>query len=402
MDQEPAPRALWVLSEIELPPHGGSAVYTRGLMDALVRQGVSVSAFGISRSTAPHGSAIDWRLVAAQRRRGVLLPAFSRLPLMSARLPVRMMRPQLVELLGERWNVVIISHIMSVWALKPVLRAKAEGLIGDVWYAAQNDEARVWKESLELGTSSWVERLARAWDLPKVQRAQQRLLSGVSIVTTITESDRAALSQGSKRTVVASPGVSTPPGRWLRPAAARPRAVVIAGSLTWRLKLKNLEEFLRSASTSLQNSEIGVVIAGKMQQADMLQLRAQYPWADVRGELDDLRSIYDLGRLAVVPEALGGGFKLKILDYVYSGLAIVSMPCAMEGLPLVADKHYAGGSDAGALIQSVIELIDDCDRIDALAHSARSACEEAFDWDRTGSLLAGLMGGHATKEEMSS
>jgi glycosyltransferase involved in cell wall biosynthesis len=346
-----------------------------------------VTVFGLSDATPPTGSTITWDLVSGQRRaqvRSILSP----LPLMAARLPLPLLRTRLDRHLTGGQELVVLDHLMAVWALRQASRAREAGLVDQIWYASQNEETAVFRAAVSDSGETPARRLARAIDYPKVARAQLHLLRSADLVTAITREDSEALgSRGARRVEVARPGPPELRTALTSRAADRARAVVIAGSFLWRLKVRNLEAFLEASAARLDRANVQVIVAGRIAPRDKVMLTGRFPRARILGEVDDIHAVYSQGRVAVVPELLGGGFKLKTLDYVYSGLPMAALRVAMNGLPLQPNRDYVAADSIAELVEGVLRAIDDPVALDRMADNAARACAGHFDWAETGRAM---------------
>jgi glycosyltransferase involved in cell wall biosynthesis len=86
--------------------------------------------------------------------------------------------------------------------------------------------------------------------------------------------------------------------------------------------------------------------------------------------------------LAVVPLMRGGGTKLKMLEYLASGKAIVSTFKAAEGLDLENEKDLLMSRYPDAeFIQLVLRCIEDENLRKSLAVNARKKAEYLYDWE---------------------
>jgi hypothetical protein len=120
-------------------------------------------------------------------------------------------------------------------------------------------------------------------------------------------------------------------------------------------------------------------------------LAARYPWARFVANVPSVAPYLDAARAGVRPEALGGGFKLKALDYVFRGLPVAALAPAMSGLPMVAGLDAVVADSQAALVREIARCIDDMDFLGAAARSAYNRCQEAFRWEDRGVALAAAM-----------
>jgi glycosyltransferase involved in cell wall biosynthesis len=105
-----------------------------------------------------------------------------------------------------------------------------------------------------------------------------------------------------------------------------------------------------------------------------------HPGLRFHGFVEDLRRLL-AGALVVVPLRVGGGTKLKMIDAMAAGRAIVTTPVGAEGLPL-RDGVEALIRDTATGIASAIRLIqDDAHLRQALGSAARDAVQPLL-WPR--------------------
>ena len=92
-------------------------------------------------------------------------------------------------------------------------------------------------------------------------------------------------------------------------------------------------KFLDCLAVFNEKKPIRVLVAGR----SPLELRnsviQRYGFVTVIGNFKSLSVISNLSRVGVCIDDVGGGFKLKILDYLYMGMPIVGLTSALEGIP---------------------------------------------------------------------
>ena len=102
----------------------------------------------------------------------------------------------------------------------------------------------------------------------------------------------------------------------------------------------------------------------------------------------------------MVSESLGGGFKLKALDYVFNSVTLACLTHNIAGLPLLAGESVITAASEGELARAIVEIIDDGDLLDQYALSAMNRCEAGFSWAASARRLidaAGTAGGPSPK-----
>jgi glycosyltransferase involved in cell wall biosynthesis len=89
-----------------------------------------------------------------------------------------------------------------------------------------------------------------------------------------------------------------------------------------------------------------------------------------------------------MPDEVGGGFKLKLLDYVFGGLPIATIGSQFNDLPLDMDRDAIARENVADLVAAIVEAMDDIPRLEAMRRRALAACEGRFDWAERGARLA--------------
>ena len=82
----------------------------------------------------------------------------------------------------------------------------------------------------------------------------------------------------------------------------------------------------------------------------------------------------------VVPLRIGGGTRLKIFEAMAAGRAVVSTTIGAEGLPGEPGRHLMLADDPASFAQSVVALLHDRERREAMESAARTLVTTHYDW----------------------
>lgn len=100
------------------------------------------------------------------------------------------------------------------------------------------------------------------------------------------------------------------------------------------------------------------------------------------GYVEDLDAYLAAADLAVVPLQQGGGTKLKMLDYLCSGVPPVTTEIGAEGLDLRDGESALIYDDVDeAFVDGIVEVIEDEELRKRLGCSAQELGEEKYHWD---------------------
>jgi glycosyltransferase involved in cell wall biosynthesis len=237
-------------------------------------------------------------------------------------------------------------------------------------------------------------RQAQRLDALKVNRLERALIRSSDFVTAITEEDRDLYTSEwpDKSVDVLSPGYS---GRSLRERNITgdiPRRAVLVGSFDWIAKRINLEEFLRVADPIFAEKGIELQVVGAGDKSYLEQLQSHLRATRFTGTVDRVEDYIDGARIAVLPERIGGGFKLKLLEYVFNRIPVLALRGSVAGTPLTNDSSVLLFPDQAALARGVSQLIDNLALLNRLQNAAYAACRNAFDWESRGRKLITALG----------
>lgn len=102
------------------------------------------------------------------------------------------------------------------------------------------------------------------------------------------------------------------------------------------------------------------------------------------GFQSDLSHVLAPGDVAIAPIRIGGGTRLKLLDFMARGIPTVSTAIGAEGLDAVPDEHLVIADQADEIAAHAVRLFRSPGLGTLLAKRARRFVEERYDWDRIG------------------
>ena len=120
---------------------------------------------------------------------------------------------------------------------------------------------------------------------------------------------------------------------------------------------------------------------------ELLALAARDPRITVTGYVSDIRPFVRRSAVYVVPLRVGGGTRLKVLDAMAMGKAIVSTSIGCEGINAKPDEHLLIADTPETFAQATLTLLRDGSRRLMLGQAARSLVERRYAWN----IVAGLL-----------
>ena len=103
----------------------------------------------------------------------------------------------------------------------------------------------------------------------------------------------------------------------------------------------------------------------------------------IQGWVPDLTPYLDEAAVVVAPLSEGGGMRVKVLETLAAGKALVASPIAVDGLSLGAGDHVVVlASTDSEFAEQIAALLDDPARRVSIARTARTWARDNIDLDR--------------------
>lgn len=158
-------------------------------------------------------------------------------------------------------------------------------------------------------------------------------------------------------------------------------ALVFTGKMDYR---PNMDAMLWFASAVLPQIQRAVptarlYIVGQRPHARLERLRDQ-PGVFITGWVKTVQPFLSAAAVYVAPLRMGSGTRLKLLEAMAAGCAVVATRTAAAGLPPAVTDALVLADHADALANAVIALLHDPDRRAALGRAAQAAVGQHYDW----------------------
>lgn len=128
-------------------------------------------------------------------------------------------------------------------------------------------------------------------------------------------------------------------------------------------------------------------IVGQDPPPELVERARGDPGLRIHGYLDDVRPLVRKAMVYVVPIRVGGGTRLKVLDALAQGKAIVSTSVGCEGIEVIHDDNILIEDDPQAFARLVASLLNDPQRRRTLGAGARKLAVSRYAWGPIGERL---------------
>jgi glycosyltransferase involved in cell wall biosynthesis len=162
------------------------------------------------------------------------------------------------------------------------------------------------------------------------------------------------------------------------------------GAMNYYPNVDAIVYFLREVMPLLKRSHptLKLVIVGSLPPPEV----QRWAGADVvvTGAVDDVRPYLHRARGVVVPLRVGGGTRLKILEAMAMGKAVVSTAVGAEGLAVTDGHDILLANDAESFAVQTRRVLDDDALVGRLGAAARRLVESDYQWKASARKLEAL------------
>jgi glycosyltransferase involved in cell wall biosynthesis len=119
--------------------------------------------------------------------------------------------------------------------------------------------------------------------------------------------------------------------------------------------------------------------------------RLRRPGVTVTGEVADLRPYLDRAAVVAVPIRIGGGTRLKVVESLALGKAIVSSSLGCEGIAVTPGRDLLIADDPRSFAERILELFANEALRRELGRNGRALVEHEYSWDLAGEQIESLL-----------
>jgi glycosyltransferase involved in cell wall biosynthesis len=169
----------------------------------------------------------------------------------------------------------------------------------------------------------------------------------------------------------------------------QPLSLIFAGNMSWYPNAAAMLFFADQVWPRLKVKLPGVRmdLVGANPPLRLLRLAESDPAFRVHGFVPDVRPLMAQAAVYICPIMDGGGTKLKILDALAMGKAIVAHPIACEGINVCNGRNIVFAEEPEEFIAGIAELFHDDERRRRLSQNARRLAESEYSYERIGRKL---------------
>lgn len=397
--EERSLRVLVLDEEIPYPADAGKRIRTWNLLKHLAeRHEIHLLCYGRmeeSTSSALRAARIALHLVEPPRKLGgsslylrLLANLFSPYPFSVAKHYSRRFQQALDDLLaGGDWD--LLQCEWTPYAQFITSPGRTPTLI-----ATHNIESQIWNRRAKH-SAGLVEKCFFGLQGLKMAWFERRALLRATAVTAVTSDDAQWMREWGVRAVTVVPNGVDLEFYLADGNIDNNNEILSVASLDWFPNQDALDYFSSDifplVRQKLPNTILRVV--GRRPPEALKKRLSAIPGIEFVGEVTDVRPYIDRASVIVVPLRIGGGSRLKILEALAAGKAVVSTSIGAEGLGLKPEKHLLIADSSVEFARRVVEVLNSKETRQRLGQSGREIVCEQFGWNGIATRLEGAWRG---------
>lgn len=404
-------RCLWLTRQDPFAANSGELIYSSGLMRALANSGASICMLGYSAADSANReeTAIPQNvdlITAGPVPSRTIKNFLTSLPSDADRLRSKKLSREVVQQLSaNRYDAFIVDHAALGWAIDHLSNYSGKHRPRLV-YISHNCEAIVRKQIADHCQDGLAKRSVMQIDAGKYARLERRLCEAADLITSITPQDRLEYQSWlpEKKIIDLMPGYehAMPPADGHEITADTPRRVLMVGSFEWIAKRHNLETLLAAANPVFEAEGIELQVVGKANTDYARDIENRFSCASFHANVASVEPYLKQARMGLIAETVGGGFKLKTLEYAFNRLPIAALRNALGGIELANGNDAIVEDSLPELVTSMVNHIDDFNFLNGAASETAERFAGAFHWGDRGAAfydaLRSLLPGDAENE----
>ena len=382
-------RILQLCNKVPWPPKDGGAIATLTLTKGFSLLGHQVSM--LAMNTNKHHTnldeipeslrtAIDFKLIDVPAEisiKGLISNLlFSDLPYNAARFINQDFSLQLIQILKDKTFDIIQLEGLYLCPYIPLIRQHSNAKIA---YRSHNIEYEIWERGEKLAKG--FKRIYLNILKKRLKRFELSYLNAYDLLVSITDRDGKILDElgNTKARHTSQTGIDFSS---LIPNAKNLEypSLFHLGALDWAPNQEGILWFINNCWAKLRelHPHIKLYIAGR-NAPEWFEKKLKVEGIQYLGEVEDGYEFMNSKAIMVVPLHSGSGMRIKIIEGMALGKAIVSTSIGSEGIPTTSGKNIKIANTPDLFIDSISELITDKPSFEAICKNSVDFIHENFD-----------------------
>ena len=277
-------------------------------------------------------------------------------------------------LLKDQYDVVQLESLYMapyIDAIRSVSKAK-------IVFRPHNIEYKIWQR-LAKNTANPIKKIYLNILTKQLKKYEQGILNKVDLLLPLTWEDAQILTnmQCRKSMMVLPIGVNA--NDYAEVPQPNNQVVFHLGAMDWLPNVEGIRWFVKKVWPLVlkENKHAVLSLAGKGMPTDLLALNNER--IKVADYISDAPAFFKDGQVMVVPLLSGSGMRVKIIEGMAMGKAIVTTSIGLEGIIAQHQKELLVADSAEDFAAAVVQLLNDNSLVERLGNEARDLVQARYD-----------------------
>jgi hypothetical protein len=348
---------LYITYENPFSRNTGDSIYTANIIDALIdlECKVDIIYFNTNLIEPNLNDALVLKFGSVKmvdfKKKSPLVFVFSSKPGMIVNRESKLYLSELKKILdNNNYDNIFINHQKMLFVVPLLLDLNHQSKL---IFNAHNAEYLLSRNNA-VNSTSFLKKIVYCLDAYKTKKYEYKWLNKLNLITAISEHDENYFKENfSPKTDILRPVFTSLKN--INNKTFNYKELIIAGTFGWGPKRENLISFLKATNFSkLEKNGFKLTIVGRADQDLVDYVNSSFKGVFMTGSVQEINPYYKNVFIAVIPEKLGGGFKLKVAEAALNKTAIFSIKGAITACNLIKNEHFLEFDTYENLIEGII------------------------------------------------
>ncbi len=245
---------------------------------------------------------------------------------------------------------------------------------------AHNIEYTIW-EKIALGTKNPIKKMYLNFLAKQLREYELMMFNSVDGIATISESDKIRMLQLGVRKPIKTIafGIDLQLYNYLPSIPTNAPKLFHLGAMDWEPNVEGLNWFIGKVWPAIHDRfpHLTLYLAGRNMTEDFRNIQA--PQVFILGEVEDATKFIQDHDIMVVPILSGGGVRVKIIEGMALGKAIISSTIGAIGIDYKEKENILIADTTAEWIQAIDALLNKEGKKERIEKNAREFAETHFD-----------------------
>ncbi|MBA3662807.1 MAG: glycosyltransferase family 4 protein [Bacteroidetes bacterium] len=382
-------RILQISNKAPFPPNDGSSIAVYNMAKGFIENGAELHLIAINTSKhfkpdkdVPADFKRDSHYLTVPQNtntslHGAFLNLFSGQSYFVSRFCFRAMEKALEEKLTQhKFDIIQLDGLFVAGYIDLIRKYSTAKIV----LRAHNVESILWNRHL-LNEKSAIKRTYLKIQVKKLKRFEESVIKKVDAIVSITDVDKKTFQElaPGKPVTTCITGVNVDYYKKPGDRHLKQKTIFYFASMDWMPNQEAADWFLSNCWKKVFHAvhDCKLVIAGKNMPQRFLKLNQ--PNVLVIGNINNSKDFYNQHDIMLVPLLTGSGLRIKIIEGMSYGKAIVSTTVGAEGIPVTHGKNILIADNPDDFSAAVIELLNNDEKRHSLESEAQKLAEKEFD-----------------------